>query len=667
MNKEIVIIIDGTKADVYREDSITLEFNSSILSDVSSIKCSGSKTIKLPKTATNDAIFDLPHMPSYESSKAHKVLPCSMYVDGLTIFEGGLCHLLSSDGDHYEVAMTFGIMHQGFEQWLKDKPKLRDLQDSDSDVVVWDGTAGVTTYAGGVSKIEKYDGIGQPSMLYIPYNVGLPLTNETRQNYNISPCVMLLEIMERIRRENALPFNIDNIETDMEMNTIVLTKNNNTSLQTITADAAIKQEIPPIQTPNNKRHIGMNINADFYNVSTFNFVYKGYGQMMVNLPRINLTMTPEMFDTTDLYFSQSAVDFFASTQNCRMVIEYSDGSTSFEIPPTKSGNTFYWKERTLTFDAPQGEDVEGKPLFKIYIRVNRWDSCPNDVWDYPNKGAGVTSWRYTMQKAFIIKPTKVTDKVTSFTVKYQNNSNDYPLQEFRLVPNLPDITQIDFINFLCKYYGMFPMQDGDSVAFVSFSRLFDNIDANSIYDWSEHLIESYPYYPNSVDLTLDGYAQRNVITYKEDKNDPVDVSASLVVEDESLEQEKKLIEFPFAASRGSLIPQYSLNNEGELQKNDVEYRIMRITYGENYENNVLKFTDDMKCQQILNRHYSELQDAIRKPMQIEEDVTLSLLDLQKIDYSKPVYLSKYGRYFAIISIQWTSDNLTSRVKLLRIK
>jgi hypothetical protein len=211
------------------------------------------------------------------------------------------------------------------------------------------------------------------------------------------------------------------------------------------------------------------------------------------------------------------------------------------------------------------------------------------------------------------------------------------------------------------------MQQGDSVTFVPFSRLFDNIDTGNVYDWSKVLTEQYIDCPNNVSQTIDGYAQRNTIKYKEDKNDPVDLTASLVVEDEALESEKKLIEFPFAASRGNKIPQYSLNDEGELEKNDCEYRVMRITYGENYTNNALRFSDDMTPQQIANRHYSELQDVIRKPMQIEEEVILSLLDLKDIDYSKPVYLSKYGRYFAIISIQWTSDKLTSRVKLLRIK
>jgi hypothetical protein len=119
--REVTIYIDGRQADTYRNDSVTLDFNSSILSDVGSIKCSGSKTIKLPKTLNNDTIFDLPHMPSHESSKAHKVMSCAMEIDGISIFGNGLCHLLTSDGDHYEVAVTFGVMH-GLESWLKNKP-----------------------------------------------------------------------------------------------------------------------------------------------------------------------------------------------------------------------------------------------------------------------------------------------------------------------------------------------------------------------------------------------------------------------------------------------------------------------------------------------------------------------------------------------------------------
>lgn len=662
MNKEIVIIIDGAKADVYLEDGITLDFNSSILGDVSSIKCSGSKTIKLPKTATNDTIFDLPHLPSHESAKSHKVLPCSMYVDGSTIFERGLCHLLDSSGDHYEVAVTFGIMHGNFSEWITRKPKLRDLTNYESDSIIWDSSCGVTYKGGGTSQIEGDN--GSLAMYYVPYDVGVDLDSVGRDRLNISPCVTLLEVWERIRRENGLPFDFDYQRTDMESNVIVLTKNNNVSLQTISINASLKAKLPVIFYGDGATHrLGFDI-SECFDVSTTSFVQKGYRQVVIKLPEITLSMNSEIEGS---YYEQQVLDFFGKSANCRLVLEYTDGSMQ-KLVPTRYSNYFKWSARTLTFNKYEGTDVEGKPLVRIYVEIYRWESVPADVWENPNSAAYTFSWGMPLVQALRFGAYGVNiNGRTNFIISYENNTNDYPLADFRLVPNLPDITQIDFVNFICKFYGMFPMQQGDNVTFVPFSRLYDNIDSNNIYDWSEKLAESFLYYPNNVGLTIDGYAQRNVITYKEDKNDPVDVSASLLVEDESLEHDKKLIEFPFAASRGNLIPQYSLNDEGELQKNDVEYRIMRIIYGENYENNALKFTDDMKCMQILNRHYSELQDAIRKPMQIEEDIMLSLLDLQTIDYSKPVYLAKYGRFFAIDSIQWTSSQSASKVKLLRIK
>jgi hypothetical protein len=184
MKREITIYIDGVKADVYDDVSIALDFNSSLLADVSSIKCSGSKTIRLPKTQTNDRIFDLPHLPSYESSKAHSVMSCSVYVDGITIIDKGLCHLLASDGDHYEVAVTFGVMH-AFEQWIKDKSKLTDLmRGGRGDSVPWNKTAGLTTW-------------GSAAIFYARYNC-IKEGDNSMYHINIHPSVTLAEVWRRV-------------------------------------------------------------------------------------------------------------------------------------------------------------------------------------------------------------------------------------------------------------------------------------------------------------------------------------------------------------------------------------------------------------------------------------------------------------------------------------
>jgi hypothetical protein len=248
---------------------------------------------------------------------------------------------------------------------------------------------------------------------------------------------------------------------------------------------------------------------------------------------------------------------------------------------------------------------------------------------------------------------------------YENNSNDYPLADFRLVQNLPDISQVDFVKFICQFYGLYPVRNGDTIDFVRMDVLGDNIDNGQFIDWSAKLVTAYSDSPLSIGYSLSGFSQRNIIRYKTDENDIVEAAASLDVNDATLSAERVMANFPFAASRGSSIPQYSLNEANEVVKKDLQYRIMHIEWNEHASS--LNFDSSMKPQQIINRHYQTLRNLLGKPKTIEEEITLSLLDIQKLDYSKPIYLSKYGRFYAIDTIQWSSDQLTSKVKLIQIR
>ena len=277
MRREITIYIDGVKADVYDDASIALDFNSSLLADVSSVKCSGSKTIRLPKTQINDRIFDLPHLPSYESSKAHSVMPCSVYVDGITIIDKGLCHLLSSDGDHYEVAVTFGVMHT-FEQWLKDKMKLTDLtRGGRGDSVPWNKTSGVTTW-------------GSASIFYARYNC-IKEGDNSRYAINIHPSVTLAEVWRRVIEENNLKIDFDgSYLDDMARRAIVLTKNKNTSLQTFEKSLVI-QKTPSYINYGLVGRIYLNVlNSQFFNIQTSSCVYNGEVGVTINIGEIYLSL-----------------------------------------------------------------------------------------------------------------------------------------------------------------------------------------------------------------------------------------------------------------------------------------------------------------------------------------------------------------------------------------
>lgn len=667
MRRNVEIIIDGVKADTFSDIAVTLDFNSSILADVSSIKCSGSKTIRLPKTQTNDRIFDLPHLPSYESSKAHVKMPCSVYVDGITIIDRGLCHLLASDGDHYEVAVTFGVMHS-FEQWVKNKPKLRDLSNDSNDYIAWRETSGVSVWVGGVTHDSLSD--AWVSLFYAQYDCGISDTSLA----NIHPCVTLREVFYRIITENNLDITLPMSVSEDMMRKVIVLKNVVGSLNTLPLSLNIKQTPAEIWGSfyNSKyKRLYFNIDSDMFDVTTSTFVQKGIKQVTLQFKSLYLNFYYGNTGTNGIGLTEFLTAVKASPSDYALVFEPVNGS-SVTITPSVSSNVLtYSINRTFTFDVYEGEENDGKPLLKAYIKLKKWDSLPDAVWENPSSTYTTgTPWywdNYSLLKTFRLTTTYGGTTTTSVAATYQENNNGYPMDRFELVGNLPDITQMDFINFICKFYGLFPLQQGDGVALVNFAALFDNIDSGSVYDWSKALTERYTDCPNNIAQTIDGYAQRNIVRYKEDKNDEINISASLIIEDEAIENEKKLIEFPFAASRGNVIPQYSINEDGGLVKNDCEYRLMHITYGENYTHNTLYFTDAMKPKQIVNRHYAALQDVIRKPMQIEEEVILPLIDLQSLDYSKPVYFAKYGRYFAIISVQWQSDSRLSKVKLLRIR
>lgn len=660
MKREITIYIDGVKADVYDDISIALDFNSSLLADVSSIKCSGSKTIRLPKTQTNDRIFDLPHLPSYESSKSHSVMPCSVYVDGVTIIDKGLCHLLASDGDHYEVAVTFGVMHS-FEQWLKDKPKLTDLmRGGRGDSVPWNKTAGLTTW-------------GTASIFYARYNC-IKEGDNSRYAINIHPSVTLAEVWRRVTEENNLDVTFDGAYLDdMARKAIVLTKNKNTSLQTFEKTLAIQESPSYIEMglENTDKKIYLNILDDnFFNAASSSFVYKGEMGVSITIGEIYLSL-PVTSSTGDgaSDFKSAALD---NPYDYALVIKpYNQSVIVVNPSDTLYDNTIVYRvNRTIEITDLQGAENQGKDILQIYAKITKWDTLPSIIWDtalnqyYGQPSFDYGGWTISLREALKFKRSNI---LSSIGYTYENNSNDYPLASFSLVENLPDITQVDFINFICKFYGLFPLQQGERVVLIPFSRLFDNIESGSIYDWSKALTEQYYDCPNSISQTIDGYAQRNAIGYKQDSNDNVTDTSYLAVDDETIEREKKFIEFPFAASNDNRIPQYVIKEDDSVEKNECEYRIMTISKAAGEADNVATFSDDLKSVVIKNKHYASLQDVIRRPMQIEELMDLSLLDLQTIDYSKPVYLSKYGRYFAIISIQWQSDQQTCKVKLLRIK
>jgi hypothetical protein len=60
---------------------------------------------------------------------------------------------------------------------------------------------------------------------------------------------------------------------------------------------------------------------------------------------------------------------------------------------------------------------------------------------------------------------------------------------------------------------------------------------------------------------------------------------------------------------------------------------------------------DINMQDILKRKYADLVRTLQRVKLVHENIILSDAELKMFDESVPVYLSQYGRYFAVIEIK----------------
>ena len=144
----------------------------------------------------------------------------------------------------------------------------------------------------------------------------------------------------------------------------------------------------------------------------------------------------------------------------------------------------------------------------LSMKITRWGGISDNDW-------------YNRLDAILINDFYVWSDST-INVMYQLNAAGYPLAQFRLTPNLPPISQIDFINFICNWYGLFPIMDSGMIRLVSFNVLTDNIENGKIYDWSDKLASYSDDAPKSIAYAMD-YAQHNSVGYTVDDNDAMRV------------------------------------------------------------------------------------------------------------------------------------------------
>ena len=708
MRKDIVIEVSvpnesyeqWEQVDISKDQKMTLQFISNLLTGVDSITSSSTLSVKLPRTAHNERIFDFATRPQYESTMTHRKIPCHVYINGMDMMRAAYCYLLDSESDSYEVCIVFGLL-TNYGAWIDAGRSIKQLADTGQSIP-WDWRAAFyDIYVPAGSTHDIYDnppvwygddpnintytpqnGLGR-LMYYGIYTPGFERTDNLVNYANVHPFVTLREIWERIISENNLNFVLPiDVKRDMENLAIVLTSiKGNAAQGTPNIDNNASTTRPQTIRLSSALSFGWNIICDTIGDCYQNGnPYGVKGKILANGDGNAVDLQINM-----LLDDSSSFPYNGSNRSASYILndvghmEYLDlcvylyaTQQTVKLTPTYTPIGIQWQG---TIHVPSfsifGSVHEGDAIADIWIdndgRIcNYCSGAFNNYWMGNRSG-----WDALFKWA-----------ICSVGVVYYTGSQIYPHPRFRCFPNLPDIKQLDFVKMICQLYCLFPVVNSGDTEQVDFVH-FDVLDEAAIKgpDWSDKLLERMRDVPHKISYRLGDYARRNIIQYKEDEKDPVldrIRTGSLNIDDHTLDREKELITYPLAASEGDYIGQYNIiSTEDESDPPIVTYeaeftecvhRLMRVVeWLDPIHKKVTRLDfSDLSVPYILQTYYATYQAAIAKPRIITERIRLNELEMRDVDFRLPVYLRKYGRFYAIKQIQWTVGDEYAEVELLQL-
>ena len=596
------LYINGDKVDVGDTD-ISLNYKSNLLTDISKIVSNNSYTIKLPKTAKNLALIECAHLPSSTTKFPYLKHVGNVLRNGIIIVKDANVVLLSVS-EYIETALSWGNV-TNFAEIVSSDKKLTDLEygtEEGTDWVVWNNK-------------------GSNSAQFPLINYGF---NSGDSNVWYHPVITVKWILEKIQEESGVTFNFpsDKLTVINKMIIPLLTRNDSQKIN----DAF----------PSSLKMVGYVIVESTFSYLKLNYIgdstqqYASVGGPYGDRLYTKYPITLKVKGTIEMLVQyNSGMDVNNQYLNLRVSQSDSSGNIS-------SVSTIERKNYAAYIEAPN---------VRLLFNFDDLVSIESDEFMH-----------------FTIKAiaTGASSSVLSLTV-YDRNEISFG-EKFPLVPNLPEIKQIDFIKAVASMVGLFALPDGENgIKFIP----FDNLSANKskAVDWTNRVIMAYnSVTPRSLKYTLDNIAQNNWFRYKEDDNVMGNYDGNIQVDDATIEYERDAITLPFSAcsTKGGVayIPLYSYNEEGELEYNKTNPRILLL-------DGTKGIFKGLEWTTLIANNYQTYKGLINNAKVVTEYIRLNSIELRDLEMDIPVYLAQYGCYLAIIEIT-TKENDICECKLLKL-
>lgn len=596
------LYINGDKVDVGDTD-ISLNYKSNLLTDISKIVSNNSYTIKLPKTAKNLALIECAHLPSSTTKLPYLKHVGNVLRNGIIIVKDANVVLLSVS-EYIETALSWGNV-TNFAEIVSSDKKLTDLEygtEEGTDWVVWNNK-------------------GSNSAQFPLINYGF---NSGDSNVWYHPAITVKWILEKIQEESGVTFNFPSDKKTFIDKMIVPLLTRNDSQKINDAFPSSLQMVGYVIVESTFSYLKLNYIGD----STQQYASVGgpYGDRLYTKYPITLKVKGTIEMLVQYNFGMDV-----NNQYLNLRVSQSDSSGNIS-----SVSTIERKNYAAYIEAPN---------VRLLFNFDDLVSIESDEFMH-----------------FTIKAiaTGASSSVLSLTV-YDRNEISFG-EKFPLVPNLPDIKQIDFIKAVASMVGLFALPDGENgIKFIP----FDNLSANKskAVDWTNRVIMAYDSVtPRNLQYTLDNIAQNNWFRYKEDDNVMGNYDGNIHVDDATIEYERDAITLPFSAcsTKGGVayIPLYSYNEEGELEYNKTNPRILLL-------DGTKGIFKGLEWTTLIANNYQTYKGLINNAKVVTEHIRLNSIELRDLEMDIPVYLAQYGCYLAIIEIT-TKENDICECKLLKL-
>lgn len=718
---ELYILLEGSKRriDIKNPSGISLKFQSNMFNDLSKFCASYSYTFKIPKTRNNVEAFDLVDELRHPSSAYGKKMVCEFYRDGIKLFNDSYLYI-NEGGNEYSAVMTWNVL-----SWLQeinesgkslkdiekdlagsqmttadfgtDNPLIshqQDMSESSIDAYYRCGTLGlykrpkVVPVRYLLDKISRYYGKGDASNIF-SFVRDNALTNEdfsaADTSFNIvddgaipmvggkwSNAYLQTQIRQALRSEvvkntyNDYPM-VDRDATPLDVPSkwdYILTMPGDRQLVYF-SDVSGSQDYVKLfkhtgtatksgsawskdSTPNGM-YVGFApVNNKVKLVLRGRFRITGYGKLTL-IPFVwNLSSSGEISPVVDDNGSiKDTIDIHATK------VEGSDNLYEINFDPEFGG-----KEVELS-------DVEN--LLMWAIRIDAYDSFIADSY---------------------IKFIPNRDNVSYDTV------NPKSLDVVDLFTNLPDIKIIDFMKSLFYIENSYPIIERDGrIGQMRYEDLYRNIQEGKVYDWSKLLVgeqknDTVKYTTGNLGMVNRFNMKNYSATSKDDDESALkydEASAYFQTDSEYLPKESTIFTFPYASaarttkqgsSAGGTFIFWDYDSEKGIYKaagsiDPIIGRIRSFSKAFLYldAGAYLHVTKYLKFEtwQVASKEYDNtiLANIFKKPYIIETKAILDTFALSSLDFTKPVYLTRYNAFFAIISVTCDTNGM-SKVELIRL-